>query len=106
MSSLTYPARVRPLETLDDLIKADDIILQTGKGSAPENVLEKAETGIIHEIYKKWAANGPELRYHSDKRGGFFGDVVNFTNFVYIGDYESLIWRIKADYTSRTGLMF
>ena len=102
MASLTLPARAKPLDTFDDLLKREDLIVTYQKGSVMEEYSKHSE--VFKSIYERGQSQG-EITHKTPGPGlGLVDGVLMDERKVTFYDVDHFKYVIKAAFTdTKTG---
>ena len=102
MASLTLPARAKPLDTFEDLIKREEMVVTYQKGSVIEEYSKHSE--VMKTLYQRGQEQG-EITYKTPGPGlGLVDGVLMDERKVTFYDVDHFKYVIKAAFTdTKTG---
>ena len=100
MSSLTFPARSKPINSAEDFVNSNSHKMMIPAGNVAEDFLRTAEGGIMKDVWQKVLKQDcysihPLFHYHEH--------MFENPNKVFMADAYGSSVRVKYDYTTTKG---
>ena len=100
MSNLTLPGRKKPLESAEDFIKSDQHNLVFLKGSAAEEFLTTADSGLMRDV---WTKTLKQNYYVLDPSFDYADQLITNPDHVFFADASAMADKLKYELSTVTG---
>ena len=99
MSSLTLPARGKPIDSAEDFLKSDTHSLVIPEGSAEEGLLMSAQNGLVRDMWIK----AQRQEYYNIPAIFKFSQLMDHPDHVFFTDATGIWIFIQFEMSTKSG---